>query len=86
MTQAIQSTSAVQIVHATAANIYTAAKDSVRKECEVFGNAHDNPELLDASRCLECLKGAKNKSCPIYKEGCSCETQDSIKCLQQSAE
>ena len=32
MTQAIQSTSAVQIVHVTIANIYTAAKDSVRKE------------------------------------------------------
>ena len=54
--------------------------------CEVFGNIHDNPELLDASRCLECLKGAKNKSCPIYKEGCSCGTQDDIKCLQQPAE
>ena len=51
-------------------------------ECEVFGNIHDNPELLDASRCLECLKGAKNKSCLIYKEGCSCGTQDDIKCLQ----
>ena len=32
MTQSIQSTSAVQIVHATDANIYTAAKDSARKE------------------------------------------------------
>ena len=32
MTQAIQSTSAVQIVHATTAYIYTAAKDSARKE------------------------------------------------------
>ena len=32
MTQAIQSTSAVQIVHATIANIYTAAKDSARKK------------------------------------------------------
>ena len=54
--------------------------------CELFGNVHDNPELLDASRCLECLKGAKNKSCLIYKEGCSCGTQDDIKCLQQPAE
>ena len=32
MTQAIQSTSAVLIVHATTAYIYTAAKDSARKE------------------------------------------------------
>ena len=32
MTQATRSTSAVQIVHVTIANIYTAAKDSVRKE------------------------------------------------------
>ena len=54
--------------------------------CEVFGNIHDNPELLDASRCLEWLEGAKNKSCLIYKEGCSCGTQDDIKCLQQPAE
>ena len=54
--------------------------------CELFGNIYDNPELLDASRCLECLNGAKNKSCLIYKEGCSCGTQDDIKCLQQPAE
>ena len=54
--------------------------------CEVFGNIHDNPELLDASRCLECLNGAKNKSCMLYKDGCSCGTQDDIKCLQQPAE
>ena len=42
MTQAIQNTSAVQIVHATAANIYTAAKDSVRKKVltdECWGKA-----------------------------------------------
>lgn len=32
MTQAIRSSSAVQIVHATNANIYTAAKDSVGKK------------------------------------------------------
>ena len=32
MTQAIRSSSAVQIVHATNANIYTAAKDSVSKK------------------------------------------------------
>lgn len=32
MTQAIQSTSAVLIVHATTANIYTTAKDSARKK------------------------------------------------------
>ena len=32
MTQALQSTSAVLIVHATTAYIYTAAKDSARKE------------------------------------------------------
>ena len=54
-----------------------------RFDCEIIGNIHDNPELLDASRCLECLNGAKNKSCTIYKEGCPCGTQDDIKCLQQ---
>ena len=32
MTQAIRSSSAVPIVHATNANIYTAAKDSVGEE------------------------------------------------------
>ena len=58
---------------------------SLFADTEIIGNVHDNPELLDASRCLECLKGAKNKSCLIYKEGCSCGTQDDIKCLQQPA-
>ena len=39
-----------------------------------------------SGRCLNCVEDAKNKSCPIYKEGCSCGTQDDIKCLQKPAE
>ena len=54
--------------------------------CEVVGNVHDNPELLDARRCFECLNGAKNKSCTIYKDGYSCGYQQIMKQLQQSAE
>ena len=51
--------------------------------CEVVGNVHDSPELLDASRCFECLNGAKNKSCTIYKDGYSCGYQQIMKWLQQ---
>ena len=43
MTQAIQSTSAVQIVHATNANIYTAAKDSARKDVLIMTEYIENP-------------------------------------------
>ena len=38
------------------------------------------------SRCLDCAKDAKNKSCPIYKEGYYCSPQDIMKWLQQPAE
>ena len=54
--------------------------------CEVVGNVHDNPELLDARRCFECLNGAKNESCTIYEVGYSCGYQQIMKRLQQSAE
>ena len=37
-------------------------------------------------RCLECAEDAKNKSCPIYKEGYYCRPQDIMKWLQQPAE
>ena len=43
MTQAIQSTSAVLIVHATTAYIYTAAKDSARKEVLTMTEYIENP-------------------------------------------
>ena len=37
-------------------------------------------------RCLECAEDAKNKSCPIYKEGYYCRPQNIMKWLQQPAE
>ena len=37
-------------------------------------------------RCLECAEHAKNKSCPIYKEGYYCRPQDIMKWLQQPVE
>ena len=37
-------------------------------------------------RCLECAEDAKNKSCPIYKEGYYCRPQDIMKWLQQPVE
>ena len=37
-------------------------------------------------RCLECAEDAKNKSCPIYKEGYYCRPQDIMKWLQRPAE
>ena len=40
MTQAIRSTSVVQIVHATNANIYTAVKDSAGKKVLTMGKQH----------------------------------------------
>ena len=51
MTQAIQSTSAVQIVHATAANIYTPAKDSVGEEDKIL-----EEQNVMLSRSLELLE------------------------------
>ena len=44
--------------------------------------------LLDgfSGRCLDCAEDAKNKSCPIYKEGHYCRPQDIMEWLQQPAE
>lgn len=39
-----------------------------------------------SDRCLVCAKDGINKSCPIYKEGYYCESQDIRKWLQQLAE
>ena len=39
-----------------------------------------------SGRCLDCAENAKNKSCPIYKEGCYCRPQDIMEWLQQPAE
>ena len=39
-----------------------------------------------SDRCLVCAKDGINKSCPIYKEGYYCESQDIMKWLQQPAE
>ena len=36
-----------------------------------------------SSRCLDCAEDAKNKSCPIYKEGRYCRPQDIMEWLQQ---
>ena len=39
-----------------------------------------------SGRCLECAEDAKNKRCPIYKEGHYCRPQDIMEWLQQPAE
>ena len=39
-----------------------------------------------SGRCLDCAEDAKNKSCPIYKEGHYCRPQDIMKWLQKPAE
>lgn len=39
-----------------------------------------------SSMCIECTEDAKNKSCPIYKDGYYCRPQDIMKWLQQPAE
>ena len=51
ITQAIQSTSAVQIVHVTIANIYTAAKDSVRKEGITMDVKEKLVEIMEDLSC-----------------------------------
>lgn len=37
-------------------------------------------------RCLDCAEDAKNKSCPIYKEGRYCRPQDIMEWLKKPAE
>ena len=39
-----------------------------------------------SSLCLDCSEDAKNKSCPIYKEGYYCRPQDIMGWLKQPAE
>lgn len=39
-----------------------------------------------SSMCIECTEDAKNKSCPIYKDGYYCGPQDIMKWLQKPAE
>ena len=39
-----------------------------------------------SGRCLDCAEDAKNKSCPIYKEGHYCRPQDIMEWLQQPVE
>ena len=39
-----------------------------------------------SSLCLNCAEDAKNKSCPIYKEGYYCRPQDIMGWLKQPAE
>ena len=51
MTQSIQTTFAVQIVHATDANTYTAAKDSARKEVLTMDVRE---KLIDLKPCPFC--------------------------------
>ena len=38
-----------------------------------------------SGRCLDCAEDAKNKSCPIYKEGRYCMPRDIMDWLQQPA-
>lgn len=38
-----------------------------------------------SGRCLDCAEDAKNKSCPIYKEGRYCRPRDIMEWLQQPA-
>ena len=39
-----------------------------------------------SGRCLDCAEDAKNKNCPIYKEGHYCSPKDIMAWLQQPAE
>lgn len=39
-----------------------------------------------SGRCLDCAEDAKNKSCPIYKEGRYCRPRDIMEWLQKPAE
>lgn len=39
-----------------------------------------------SGRCLDCAEDAKNKNCPLYKEGHYCMPQDIMEWLQQPAE
>ena len=39
-----------------------------------------------SGRCLDCAEDAKNKNCPIYKEGHYCRPQDIMEWLQWPAE
>lgn len=39
-----------------------------------------------SGRCLDCAEDAKNKSCPIYKEGRYCRPRDIMDWLQKPAE
>ena len=39
-----------------------------------------------SGRCLDCAEDAKNKSCPIYKNGHYCRAQDIMEWLQMPAE
>ena len=39
-----------------------------------------------SSQCLDCAEDAKNKSCPIYKEGRYCRPRDIMDWLQKPAE
>lgn len=39
-----------------------------------------------SGRCLDCAEDAKNKNCPIYKEGRYCRPRDIMDWLQQPAE
>ena len=39
-----------------------------------------------SSMCIECTEDAKNKRCPIYKDGYYCRPQDIMEWLQQPAE
>ena len=39
-----------------------------------------------SGQCLDCAEDAKNKSCPIYKEGRYCRPQDIMEWLQKPEE
>ena len=39
-----------------------------------------------SGRCLDCAEDAKNKSCPIYKNGHYCRPQDIMEWLQKPVE
>lgn len=39
-----------------------------------------------SSRCIDCAGDAKNRSCPIYKEGHYCRPKDIMEWLKQPAE
>ena len=39
-----------------------------------------------SGRCLDCAEDAKNKNCPIYKEGYYCRPKDIMEWLQMPAE